>query len=73
MVTLVSALGDWRRRPGAAYRKLAGAIREAIDGGRFPLGSKIPPERELALAIGVSRTTVVGAYGALRAEGWLER
>ena len=78
MVTLVetpdfvTALGDWRRRPGAAYRKLAGAIREAIDGGRFPMGSKIPPERELALAVGVSRTTVVGAYGALRAEGWLE-
>lgn len=68
----VAALGNWRRRPGAAYRRLAGAIREAIDGGRFSLGSKIPPERELALALGVSRTTVVGAYGALRDEGWLE-
>ena len=68
----VSTLGEWRRRPGPAYRRLASAIREAIDGGRFPIGSKIPPERELAEAVGVSRTTVVGAYGELREEGWLE-
>jgi len=68
----VSTLGEWRRRPGPAYRRLASAIREAIDGGRFPIGSRIPPERELAEAVGVSRTTVVGAYGELREEGWLE-
>lgn len=68
----VASLRDWRARRGPAYRKLTDAIREAIAAGTFPVGSTIPPERKLAETLGVSRTTVVGAYEALREEGWLE-
>src|SRR5690348_68985 len=72
IAAFVGALGDWTRRAGPAYRRLAAAMRDAIAAGRFPAGATIPPERALAAALGVSRTTVVGAYGALRAEGRLE-
>ena len=72
IAAFVGALGDWGRRPGPAYRRLAAALREAVGAGRFAPGTTIPPERALAAALGVSRTTVVGAYGQLRAEGWLE-
>ena len=65
-------LRDWRSRRGPVYRKLTDAIRTAITEGAFAVGTTIPPERKLAEALGVSRTTVVGAYQALRDEGWLE-
>ena len=68
----VSMLGPWQSRSGPTYRKLAEAIREEISAGRFPLGTSIPPERRLAEALSLSRTTVVGAYEALRSEGWVE-
>src|SRR5690242_6512473 len=68
----VSAVAGWRDRRGPAYRKLADAMRDALSAGRFPMGTTLPPERKLAEAIGVSRTTVVGAYEALREEGWIE-
>ncbi|HET9794363.1 MAG TPA: PLP-dependent aminotransferase family protein [Thermoanaerobaculia bacterium] len=69
---LVSALGGWRERRGPSYRRLAEALRDALVAGRFPVGTVLPPERRFAEALGVSRTTVVGAYEMLRAEGWLE-
>jgi DNA-binding transcriptional MocR family regulator len=47
-------------------------MRDGLAAGRFPVGTVLPPERRLAEALGVSRTTVVGAYEALRAEGWLD-
>ena len=68
----VSSIGEWRSRSGPAYRKLADAIREAVSSARFPIGAAIPPERPLAQALGVSRTTVVGAYERLRVDGWVE-
>ena len=68
----VSAVAGWRDRRGSAYRKLADAMRDALSAGRFPIGTTLPPERKLAEAIGVSRTTIVGAYEALRQEGWVE-
>jgi DNA-binding transcriptional MocR family regulator len=39
--------------------------------GRIPLGTRLPAERELAAQLGVSRTTVTAAYGALRDGGYL--
>ncbi|MGH9442264.1 MAG: PLP-dependent aminotransferase family protein [Thermoanaerobaculia bacterium] len=68
----VSKLGSWQSRPGPTYRKLAEAIREEVSSGNLPLGASIPAERKLAEALSVSRTTVVGAYEALRADGWIE-
>lgn len=65
-------LGGWQLGEGPAYRRLAGAIRSAIERGDYPAGSRLPAERLLAKALSVSRTTVVGAYEELRQDGWLE-
>lgn len=39
--------------------------------GRIQAGTRLPAERRLAAAIGVSRATVTAAYDRLRAEGYL--
>ncbi|GAA2155783.1 PLP-dependent aminotransferase family protein [Kitasatospora kazusensis] len=54
-----------------AYRTLAGQVRTLVSEGRLPVGARLPAERELALALELSRTTVAAAYEALRAEGFL--
>lgn len=58
-----------RRVP--AYRALADGIRRLVLEGRIPVAARLPAERELAVALAVSRTTVSAAYEALRAEGFL--
>jgi DNA-binding transcriptional MocR family regulator len=63
-------LGNWRRhgsRQGAA--DLAAGIRLLILDGRIPAGDALPPERELAAALDVSRTMVAGAWDRLKADG----
>jgi DNA-binding transcriptional MocR family regulator len=63
-------LGDWRSaRPD--YVSLAAAIRLLVLDGRLPLRTWLPGERELAVALGTSRTTTAAAYAALRDEGFL--
>ena len=47
-------------------------IRRAIHIGTFVAGDKLPPERELAKQINVSRTTVREAIRVLEGEGYLE-
>jgi GntR family transcriptional regulator/MocR family aminotransferase len=49
------------------YRQLL----EAILDGRLPEGVRLPPTRELALRLAVSRNTVATAYERLTAEGFL--
>ena len=67
---LARLLGAWRSsRPG--YVALAGAVRLLVLDGRLPLRTRLPGERELAAAVGVSRTTATAAYAALREEGFL--
>jgi len=69
---LARLLGAWRSsRP--AYVALAGAIRLLVLDGRLPLRTRLPGERDLAAAVGVSRTTAAAAYAALREEGFLAR
>lgn len=63
-------LGNWRRhgsRQGAA--DLAAGIRLLILDGRIPAGDALPPERELAAALDVSRTMVAAAWDRLKADG----
>jgi DNA-binding transcriptional MocR family regulator len=67
---LARALGGWRAA-GPAYVALARALRLLILDGRLPLRTRLPGERELAEALGVSRTTASAAYAELRAEGFL--
>ncbi len=58
--------------PGPLYRCLAERLRVAIDTGEIPSGTMLPPERELAAALSVSRATIVSTYQHLKADGWLE-
>lgn len=51
------------------YLRLAAAIVAAIERGKLVAGEKLPSERELALHLGVSRTTVVNAYRELESRG----
>ncbi|WP_169165231.1 PLP-dependent aminotransferase family protein [Cellulomonas taurus] len=65
-----TALGTWRR-PGPAHAALSDALRRAVLAGSLPLSTRMPAERELATALGVSRTTITTAYDTLRSEGFL--
>src|SRR4029079_11383492 len=81
---LARLLGAWRSS-GPAYASLAPparlpvrhagrrrrAPRPRVLDGRLPLRTRLPGERELAEALGVSRTTATAAYAALREEGFL--
>jgi DNA-binding transcriptional MocR family regulator len=71
---LARLLGDWHVRPhrrGPEYAALAGAVRGLLTDGRLALGVRLPAERELADALGISRTTVTAAYRTLRDSGYL--
>ncbi|GLY76468.1 PLP-dependent aminotransferase family protein [Actinoallomurus iriomotensis] len=54
------------------YAAIAAALRGLVLDGRLPLRTRLPAERDLAAALGVSRTTVTSAYDALRADGYVE-
>jgi len=53
-------------------RALYEKIRQAIAEGRIRPGDQLPPSRELAKQLAISRFTVTTAYGYLVAEGFLE-
>jgi hypothetical protein len=73
---LLDAAGSTADTPAAGSRRHAGlahALRTAIHRGRLASGMRLPAERELAAALGVSRGTVASAYRVLGAEGLLHR
>jgi DNA-binding FadR family transcriptional regulator len=47
-------------------------LRQQVSDGIWPIGSKIPPEAELAQELGVARNTIREAVGALTHTGVLE-
>jgi len=53
------------------YGHLVGLLESAISRGELPSGSRVPPERELAQRLQISRTTVVSAYRELESRGLL--
>jgi GntR family transcriptional regulator, uxu operon transcriptional repressor len=55
--------------PVRLYRQIAGQIESLIDSGEFTPGSRLPPERELATLLGVSRTSVREALISLEIAG----
>lgn len=61
-----------RTSPVPLYRQITEFIRQKIKTGEWPLGSKIPTERQLAALLGVNRSTVVTAYSELAADGLIE-
>jgi len=68
---LTALIRDVRAMSGVGYRDLAAALRAAIVSGDVPVGTKLPPERELARLLSIGRTSVVAAYNLLRAESLL--
>lgn len=67
---LATLVGTFDRSP--AYAGLAGALRELIGDGRLAYGTRLPSERDLTAALGVSRTTVTRAYALLRESSYAE-
>lgn len=67
---LVGIIGDgpWK---APAFESLAAAVAAAITDGRLPVGARLPSERELAVAIGLSRTTTGRAYAQLREQEFI--
>lgn len=51
------------------YRQIADQLRHLIDRREYPVGGRLPPERELAEKLGVSRPSVREALIALEVEG----
>jgi DNA-binding transcriptional MocR family regulator len=65
---LAALAGDFARSP--AYAGLADALRLLIADGRVTSDLRLPSERDLSVALGVSRTTVTRAYAALVDSGY---
>ncbi len=51
------------------YRQLAVLLRQEIKRGKYPRGAQLPTEQALMDRFGVTRPTIRGAFGELRAEG----
>jgi len=54
------------------YRQVVQEIRGLINSGALPEGFRLPPERRLAAALGVNRSTVLNAYRELKALGLVD-
>src|SRR5581483_7890821 len=67
---VAALLGDWPARgSGSLATRLAFSLRSRILAGLLPPGATLPPERRLAQALAVSRSTLVAALDLLRSEG----
>jgi GntR family transcriptional regulator / MocR family aminotransferase len=64
---------DLRADDGRGLReRLEHGLRSAIQRGRLPAGTALPPTRVLAAELGISRSVVVEAYANLAADGYVE-
>ena len=59
-------------RPGPRYIAISDAIDDAVRSGRLRGGERLPPQRDLAKALGVDLTTVTRAYGLAREAGLIQ-
>jgi GntR family transcriptional regulator len=67
---------DWAidRASGVpAYEQIAERLIDLIESGRLAVGDRLPPERDLAIWVGVSRMTARAALATLAQRGLLER
>ena len=58
--------------PRRLYRQIADQLRVLIERSEFAVGTRLPPERDLARQLGVSRPSVREALIALEVEGLVE-
>lgn len=72
-IDLPERLGRWSAGRGPLHLLLAARLRRLIDDGDLPPGTPLPPDRRLAAALAVGRSTVVAAYDLLRDEGRIMR
>lgn len=63
----------WRDRPGPHYQRLAAALLDAVSRRVLTPGARMPSERVLAAAVGVSRGTVVACFEQLAVAGVVRR
>jgi DNA-binding FadR family transcriptional regulator len=69
----LSGVPMWRPvRGGNAFEITVARLAQAIRLGLVPVGERLPPERELAERLQVSRVTLRDAIAALREAGFLE-
>lgn len=61
-----------RSSPFPLHRQIMEHLRDLIAGGEWPVGTRIPSQRELAARYGVNRSTVVAALDELIAAGLLQ-
>lgn len=69
---LSGVLGAWATGSGPRYLQLAAALRAAVERYDLAPGTRLPPERQIATQLRISRTTVVAALDFLKQDGWLE-
>lgn len=62
---------EWR--PGRTLERALTEVRRLVQGGRYPIGSRLPAERDLAAELGVGRSTLRKALAVLEAEGKIWR
>jgi GntR family transcriptional regulator / MocR family aminotransferase len=60
-----------RAGPVPLSRQLAAALRAAIAEGRLGAGVRLPSTRALAAELGLARSTIVGVFEQLAAEGYI--
>jgi DNA-binding transcriptional MocR family regulator len=73
-VRAISALlPDLNQQSGPRYLALSSGLAALLLDGRMAPGARLPSERDLAIALRLSRATVTAAYDELASEGMLSR
>src|SRR5215210_7092576 len=73
MCGMAGRSGTEQGRGAPAYKRLYRELRDALEGGEFREGRRMPTEAELCRRYGVSRHTVRQAFQDLVAEGLVYR
>jgi len=68
LTSFTRALGPWSAGDGTLQQRLERAVEAIIEREAWDLSHPLPPDRVLARTLGISRTTVIGAYESLASE-----
>jgi DNA-binding transcriptional MocR family regulator len=73
LTSFTRALGPWSAGDGTLQQRLERAVEAIIEREAWDLTHPLPPDRVLARTLGISRTTVIGAYESLASRALIER